>query len=133
MFLIKAKTDNDSNRTLKDSCYVQQLRQAENVLTPNRIKTGGYYIYKEKFGIVALVKVLEDICEEGWVGYRIMIKRILYSPWQVPKNTVFEIGCSTETPSGQPSWHFEPGMILVKSDKRVTYSDKVNIEIESAL
>lgn len=133
MFLIKAKSNINSNETLDDSCYIQQLRRIENLLPTEHIKTGGYYIYKEKFGIVALVKVLEDMSEEDWAGYRVIIKRVLYSPWQIPKNTVLEIGFSKETKAYPPSWHFEPGMMLVKCDRRVTCNDNANTEIESAL
>lgn len=133
MFLIKSKTNIKGDITFNDSCYVQHLRQAESVLTPDQISVGGYYVYKEKFGIVALVKVLEDISIQGWTGYRIMIKRVLYSPWQIPKNAVLEIGFGTEPISYQNSWHFEPGMMLVKCDKSVPNNVNLNVEIESAL
>lgn len=135
MFLInaKAKTNFMDSITLEESCHVQQLRQANNILPPDQIRVGGYYIYKERFGIVALVKVVKDISHQGWAGYRVMIKRVLYSTWHIPKNTELELGFSTKEMTYPTSWHFEPGMVLVKCDRQFQYNDNTNTEIDTVL
>lgn len=97
-----------------DYRYIHQIRQVGNIIRPDRIKIGGYYLYKEKHGMICIVKILECTSKEDWIGFRLMVKRVLFSSWYVPKNYVFEAGCHDRV--GFPSsWHFEPGMVLLGS------------------
>lgn len=92
--------------------YIHQLRQPGNIIRPDTVKVGGYYLYKEKHGMVCIVKILEDTSKKDWTGFSMIVKRVLYSCWDIPKNCVFEAGyhAAQDYPS---SWHFEPAMELL--------------------
>lgn len=116
MYLVKKQTSinpADKGENYTDIC---NLRQAGNVLKPEQIKAGGYYIYKEKHGMVSLVKVIRVIVKDDWIGFHLMVKRVLYSPWDIPKGRIFEVGLNLTVST--TSWHFEPGMLLVKSEPK---------------
>lgn len=102
------------NEQNNDYWYIHQLRQAGNIIRPDEVKVGGYYLYKEKHGMVCIVKLLENTSKNDWVGFRMMVKRVFYSCWHIPKNCLFEAGyhAANEYPS---SWHFEPGLVLLDS------------------
>jgi hypothetical protein len=92
--------------------YIHLIRQSGNIIRPDRIKVGGYYLYKEKHGMVCMVKILEDTSKEDWIGFRMMVKRVLYSCWHVPRNCVFEAGYHAT--QGYPkAWHLEPTLELL--------------------
>lgn len=112
--LIQANTQSVPAAGQENPC-IHRLREPGTILSVKEVKTGGYYIFKEKFGMVAVVKVVQNTSTEDWAGFRLKIKRILYSPWNVPVGTVFEQGYSPETSTLPTSWHFEPCMSLVKS------------------
>lgn len=93
--------------------HVHQLRKPGIIIDPAEIVPGGHYIYKEKHGVVAIVKVLEDISQNDWIGFRLMVKRVLYSPWPIKAKTLFEAGYYSKF--GYPSsWHFEAYLNMVK-------------------
>lgn len=97
-----------------DGWHIHRLRQAGQVIRPDRIKVGSYYLYKEKHGMVCIVKILEDTSKDDWIGFRMMVKRVLYACWHIPKNCVFEAGYHSL--SDYPSaWHVEPALVLLDS------------------
>lgn len=102
------------NKQSNDCWYIHQLRQAGNMLRPDRIEVGGYYLYKEKYGMVCIVKILENTSKEDWVGFRMMVKRVIYSCWHIPKNCVFEAGYHASQ-GYSSAWHLEPSMVLLDS------------------
>lgn len=106
------KKDKQVHWPCQDHRHLQQLKQPGAVIPPDRIKVGGYYIYKENHGMVCIVKILESTSQEEWIGYRLMVKRVVYSYWSVPKNYVFETGYHLA--QGHPiAWHLEPAMVLL--------------------
>ncbi|ADG82156.1 hypothetical protein TherJR_1296 [Thermincola potens JR] len=114
MNIITGKSETAIDKQVKDGWFIHGLRQPGELVDPDQVQVGGYYIYKEKFGMVTIVKVIEKLSENGWSGFRLMIKRVLYSPWPVQKGTVFEAGYYTKLFSYPTSWHLEPCMSLIK-------------------
>lgn len=117
MRLIKGQTQTNPVSGQENWCTNRFIEKG-TILSPSDLKIGGYYLFKEKFGMIALVKVIQDTSTQGWTGFRLKIKRILFSPWDVPVGTVFEKGYCPETSALPTSWHFEPCMLLIKSDKK---------------
>ncbi len=115
MYLTKSKTGVTTENQSHDFEHINSIRQVGKVLSPDQIKVGGYYIYKERYGMVIMVKILEDISRDGWTGYRLMVKQVLYACWTVPRGTVFEAGYYAKNYNYHTSWHFEPGMSLITS------------------
>lgn len=132
MYLLKGKSKTTIEKQSGDFWYVHRLRQTGKILDPEQIKIGEYYLYKEKFGMVSVVKVIEDTSNDGWVGFRLLVKRVLYSSCQVPKGTVIETGYYRESFSYPTSWHFEPGMTLIQS-KNQTHNAGTEDQLESVL
>lgn len=132
MRLIQAKTQIKPN-TGQESRYIHRLRETGVILPFDQLKVGGYYIYKENFGMVVLVRFLENTSTESWKGFRLKIKKVLYSPWDIPAGTVFETGYSPETSVFPTSWHFEPCMLLIKSDQIPSHADFSSLHVESVL
>lgn len=105
----------DSHRSSTDSWKnIQELKEIQNVVDYQEIREKGYYLYKEKFGMVSLVKILEKTTHPDWMGFRLMVKRVLHSPWLVPHKMVFEVGYNPKMQSTPNSWHFEPGLVRVE-------------------
>ncbi len=132
MRLIQAHTQTNP-ATRQDGSYTNRVRETGIVLSLNELKTGGYYLFKEKFGMVALVKVIQNTSTHGWIGFRFKIKRILYSPWDIPVGTIFEKGYSPDTSAFPTSWHFEPCMLLIKTEKILLHRNCKSLDVESVL
>jgi len=133
MYLLNSKLNSTPDCSINDVEYLNFLRQPGEKLKPNQIKVGGFYLYKEKFGMVAVVKVLKDTSESDWVGFRLMVKQVLYSCWNIPKGAVFDVGCNLNHFKHHTSWQLEPSLSLLKSQNPMhLHADNKNI-IESVL
>lgn len=95
--------------------YINNLRQDGIPQKPEEIRIGGYYLYKERHGMVALVKVVNKTFKDGWVNFTLLVKRVLFTPWEVRRGTVFEVGLDINYTNYPGSWHFEAGMTIIKS------------------
>lgn len=114
MYVINNRAEIDTNHQSTDSWKnVQELKEIQNIVDYQEVKEKGYYLYKEKFGMVSLVKVMGKTSHQDWVGFRLMVKRVLHSPWPVPKRMVFEVGYNPEIHPRPNSWHLEPGLVTV--------------------
>lgn len=134
MYLVR---DNQTLSTIniKDNqaWYIQNLRKTANIVHISQIKAGGYYLYKEKFGLVALVKVLKISTHDNWVDFRFIVKQVLYSCWHVPEKTILETGYCTENTNYPGSWHLEPGLCLIKAGIDTGSFTGNEIDLESVL
>lgn len=83
-------------------------------LNKKAIQTGGFYIYKEKFGMTAVVKVIKELSCGDWTGYLLTIKRVLHASWEVPAGKTFEAGYNNHLTKA-PSWQLEPYISLIPS------------------
>lgn len=137
MFLLKSKSkatlEMQSEMQSSESWYIHRLRQPGKIIDPGQIQVGGYYLYKEKFGMVAVVKIIENTSNTGWVGFRLLIKRVLYSCSQVPKGTVIETGFCAESFKYPTAWHFEPSLTLLQSDNLSQCSTETAARLKSVL
>ena len=132
MYLLKSNTA-EVNQQNKEVLYKYRQRMTGQIISPDQIEVGSYYLYKEKFGMVCIVKIIEDTTQNGWVGFRMMVKRVIYSCWQVPKGTTFEAGYYSAAFTYPTSWHLEPSMSLIKSDYHPLYNPAVEVGIKSVL
>lgn len=129
MHLIRENATICDAKSANDYLYINNLREIKCKIELNKVKVGGYYLYKEKFGMVAVVKVLKNTSTESWNSYLIKVNRVLFSTLDIPKGTVFEVGCSS-TSSSKHSWHFEPFFSLIRAN--YTYLNLKANQISSA-
>ncbi len=111
--VVEAKDQQETVDQINTGLHIHSLRSPGEVIDPREAQLGGYYIYKEKFGMVAIVKVVKTMSENGWAGYLFKVRRVLFSPWQVTKGSVFEAGYYAEGGALPSSWHLEPCVSLL--------------------